>query len=144
MPSGIRVVPNPKLEQELQAHVTKGLEEAALAAAVELERRISKGPRKGKHYRDVKHPRRSSAPGEYPQEQLSELKGSVYSSQASALEFEVGFSGDQELVDKVLYLEYFGEPGTGSGIRRPLWMLFEGKDSKNTVRLMKNALRAVM
>jgi hypothetical protein len=144
MPSGFRVVPNPNLERELGADVAKGVEAAAFGARDELSRRISKGPRSGKHYKDKRHPRRSSAPGEYPQEQLSDLKDSVNANQVTPLEFEVGFFGDQELIDKVLYLEYFGEPLTGAGIRRPLWMLFEGKDSKRTVNLMKAAVRKAM
>jgi hypothetical protein len=144
MRSGIRVVPNPKLFQELEAEVSKGLADASLAAAVELERRISRGGRKGKQYRDAKHPKRSSAPGEYPQEQMGDLKRSVNANQASKLEFEVGFFGGQDLVDKAMYLEYFGEPGSGAGIRRPLFMLFFGKDSKRTLGIMRKAMAQAM
>lgn len=132
---------NPALRSTMQGQLQRALDEATLAAAARIERKISKGPRTGKQYRDKFHPRRSSAPGEYPQEQLGALKRSVNYSQISSLVNDVGFFGDAELMAKAVYLEFTGEYSTGKGLRRPLWMLFEGKDAKVTLQQMATAMR---
>ena len=131
---------NPNLRGEIANSLSAGIEEAALAAGLRLQVKVGKysGKRTGVKY--AGYPRRSSAYGEYPQEQSGSLKLSVDVSQISSLDFNVGFFG--ESISKLKYLEYTGNPALGGrGRRRPLYMLFEGKDSEKTLAFMATAAR---
>ena len=112
----IKVTENKNLEAELEAHLSEAMGLAADAAAEGLRGRLSyrSMKRTGRKYK--KYPRQSSAFGEYPQEQSSDLLESVDSRQADPLVAEVGFNSSDK--EKIEYLEW---PEKGkAGARRPL------------------------
>lgn len=127
---------NPSILENLQADLSPKVEIASLSAATSLIDRISAGTRRGRHY--AKYPRRSSASGEYPQEQFGHLVNSVDNVRVDALTYAVGFFGED--MDKLIYLELRGEAGTGKGRRQPLYMHFVGQDSTATLDEMAQAL----
>jgi hypothetical protein len=132
----LRVVDNPNLRREWVKDLELGIADAALIAEIRLKDKLSPGNRSGRFYR-WKYPRRSSRMGQYPQGQFGDLKKSVASVRVSSLEFEVGFYPPNDKVMKqALYLEFTGKAGQ----RRPLWKFFEGRDSRNTLREMRNAI----
>lgn len=133
----IEIRENPNFLNELEVDVGVGLGLAAKSAASALAERISAGGRSGRHY--DKYPRRSSAPGEYPQEQFGDLRNSVDSVQSGTAEYMVGFFGEDQ--EKLLYLEFRGDPLTGKGRRQPLYMHFAGRDSSATLNEMAEAIQ---
>lgn len=130
----IKVDMNEALESELSKELTDFMGAAAEGAARGLGKRLGhrSEPRTGKKWPD--NPRVSSALGEYPQEQTGSLKASVDSTIDSSLKALVGFQGED--FDKLRYLEF-----DGKGVRRPLFMYFEGKDSDRTLKIMASAIR---
>lgn len=128
---------NPNFLNQLEVDVGISVGLAASSAVDSLADRISAGGRSGRHY--DKYPRRSSAPGEYPQEQFGDLRSSVDSIQSGTAEYMVGFFGED--LDKLLYLEFRGDPMTGKGRRQPLYMHFAGRDSTATLNEMAEAIQ---
>ena len=134
----LEVRENPNLLAELAEDLDAALEFAAKGAAEGLEEKMSSsgGPRTGRKY--AKYPRRSSAWGEYPQEQFGQLRASVDYVRAAQMQYMVGFFGED--IEKLEYLEFRGDPQTGRGVRRPLFMFFAGRDSNETIDQMASYL----
>lgn len=143
----IRVEQNPALMSELLKDLDEAVEEAAFEAASELQVRVSAGTRTGRHWPG--DPRRASARGEYPQEQWGDLVKSVDNKRTGQAEQAVGFFDENQF--KLNKLE-FGldsasdnqSTGTGDrkGQRRPLYMLFQGRDRDKTLKSMEEAIAA--
>jgi hypothetical protein len=99
--------------QKLSGMLHKRLEAGALELGIVLEENLSAGSRSGTQYPSL--PRRSSAPGEYPQEQTGQLISGVFvEPTADPLVFEVGIEDD---AGKLMGLE-FEAPSQGG--RAPL------------------------
>jgi hypothetical protein len=111
--------PNPDFAKQLAASVDAVASRAAEASADELRKNVSAGARTGIHYPWM--PRRSSAPGEFPQEQSGSLLDSVgvanprFHPGLQEFEYAVGFFGED--MEKLQQLEF-----TGPGRRAPLTM----------------------
>lgn len=142
----LRLEQNPNLDQELLNELDGAIGDAAADAAYILTGKLEAGnDRTGTHW--PQDPRRASRHGEYPQEQRSSLVNSVDYKRSSLAEWMVGFFGDNQF--KLNRLE-FGldaasdnqSTGTGKrkGQRRPLYMLFQGRDKKSTSAAMAKAI----
>lgn len=132
------------LRQDLEYDIALAMEAAAQGGADQLSENISAGSRSGRqYYPRSKYPRRSSAEGEYPQEQLGNLKSTVgvYPGDTVTASTVGFFTGDKKMESILLYLEFYGDPSRGGkGVRRPLYMTFEGRDSRVAIESMNNAI----
>lgn len=91
----VRFVPNPAGIAMLQAQLKQVKAVTAEVYADQLRDNLSAGPRAGIKYPDL--PRRSSAPGQFSQEQSGNLKSMVYSD-ADSFGFAPRSSEDREQV----------------------------------------------
>lgn len=143
----LRVEQNPALEMDILKDLDEALGDASAEAAYILTGKLEAGnDRTGKWW--PQDPRRASAHGEYPQEQRSGLVNSVDYKRAGLAEWIVGFFNENQY--KLNRLE-FGldqasdgqSTGTGKrkGQRRPLYMLFQGRDRKSTAAAMAKAIQ---
>jgi hypothetical protein len=140
--------PDRNFPRSVERHLSRMLGAAASAAVDALRTNITQGPRTGIHWSG--YPRKSSAPGEYPQEQFSDLIRSTRVVRNSTLSYSVGFFGDK--MEKLLKLEYgmLGvsdnqrmNPGYRRGQRKPLFMTLVGRDGKATRTAMNQAAESV-
>lgn len=131
----LRFEHNPNLLSLMEDDLDKAVGAAAQASADRLRERVSRGyqPRTGEFWENYGYLYRSSAIGEYPQEQFGGLRRSVDSVKLGKLRYAVGFFG--ESMEKLMYLEY-----TGEGRRMPLHMHFAGPDASDTMSLMAKAI----
>lgn len=127
---------------ELSNDLAEIIELAAFGAALQLDENISAGKRTGRKY--SKYPRVSSAPGEYPQEQFGKLRRMIQHNRHEAVSSIVGFFPNNEDERKQLkYLERTGDEKRGGiGIRKPLYMSFEGPDFDKMRAKMNEAIRS--
>lgn len=142
----LRVEQNPALEMDILKDLDASLGDAAAEAAYILTGKLEAGnDRTGTHWPE--DPRRASAHGEYPQEQRSSLINSVDYKKSKLAEWLVGFFGENQF--KLNRLEFGLDQAadgqsTGSGKRkgqrRPLYMLFQGRDKKSTSAAMAKAI----
>lgn len=63
------------LQEQVRREVSAALEAASQAGAEAFDENVARGSRSGMHYRG--NPAQSSAPGEYPQEQLGDYRRSI-------------------------------------------------------------------
>ena len=118
--------PNPDFTKQLAASVDSVVNRAAEASADQLRENVSAGARTGIHYPWM--PRRSSAPGEFPQQQSGNLLESVgvanprFHAGLQEFEYAVGFFGED--MQKLEELEF-----TGPGKRAPLTMTMLSADT---------------
>lgn len=141
----LRVEQNHALEMDILKDLDESIGDASAEAAYILTGKLEAGARSGIHWPE--DPRRASAQGEYPQEQRSSLINSVGYKRSGLAEWMVGFFGENQF--KLNRLE-FGldqaadgqSTGTGKrkGQRRPLYMLFQGRDRKSTSTAMAKAI----
>lgn len=127
---------NPAFDEEMRADVEVLMFAAAEGATEGLRYRLlaDSQSRSGRKY--AKYPRISSRYGEYPQEQSGELvRGVGVQVGREKMEYAVGIFGVDE--EKLMYLEF-----TGAGVRRPLFMYFEGRDSGETIADMNRAVES--
>lgn len=131
----LRFEENPNLRSQWEDDLDVAMEAAAEASAKRLRERVSRPyqPRTGHLWDSYGYVFRSSAFGEYPQEQYGDLKRSVDSVKVSKMSYLVGFFGEDE--EKLKQLEY-----TGKGRRMPLHMHFAGMDSGDTLSVMAKAI----
>lgn len=116
---------------------------AAESAAEGLDKRLSYRSMKRTGRKYEHHPRRSSQMGEYPQQQTGRLKATTMAGWAEEGVIGVGLSPNSgEDREKIHYLE---NPEIGRhGAREPLFMFFEGVDSKRTLKMMATAIRKMI
>lgn len=113
---------NPDLFHEFVTDLAPKLEAATGVGAGSLDQHLARGERTGKHY--PQQPYRSSAPGEAPQEQFSDLRRGVYHAPTSdPLVREVGIKDNPQ--GKLNNLE-FGQPDEGG--RAPVATVLENED----------------
>lgn len=137
----VEVRKNRQLWPDIESELTGAMEEAALEAGVGLEARLSYRSMKRTGRKYDKYPRRSSDFGEYPQQQSGRLRSSVSSESIGPLVAAVGLvAKSQNDADKLKYLEKTG----GSGVRRPVYMYFEGVDSTRTLKKMATGIRRAL
>jgi hypothetical protein len=147
----VTLKPDSNFLQSLTRHLDVLAQAAAREAADLLALKLIAGARSGIHH--GKYPRRSSAPGEYPQQQFGGLRASVAATKNGRMSYRVGFFGEN--IYKLLDLEYgMGtitvsndqpmNPGYNTGQRKPLYTLFIGKDGKATRRAMNSAAESVV
>lgn len=123
---------NPNLKAELIKDLSPRIQHAAEAGAAVLRENVSAGARSGVHYPNL--PRRSSAAGEFPQEQEGDLRASVDANPTNnPLVWEVGFFGDDQ--GKLNNLEY-APPSRGG--RAPLARTMSNPE---TLKRMEDALK---
>src|SRR5690348_2327837 len=72
----------------LRADVTQRIGQGAAVAAAIVSDHLAAGPRSGVHWPEL--PRRSSAPGEYPQEQFGPLRASIGHDHVGGTTWEAG------------------------------------------------------
>lgn len=134
----LRIQENHRLPGMLEAQLTRAMEAAALEAAIGLRGRLSylSSKRTGRKY--PRYKRRSSAKGQYPQEQSGDLRASVDAAPLAALSAIVGVNTSDGR--KIRFLERTGD-ARGRGVRRPLFMYFEGRDRDYSLSLMARAIR---
>lgn len=137
----LRLQENPRLPGMLEKQLTNAVESAALEAAIGLRGRLSyySSRRTGKKY--ARYPRRSSRKGEYPQQQTGDLRDSVDAAPGGKLVALVGFNTDNR--EKVFFLERTGN-SRGRGVRRPLFLYFQGIDKAKTLARMASAMRSAL
>lgn len=130
----IKVTLNQALEGELSNELTELMGAAAVEAGIGLSNRLSyrSGKRTGTKWPQNK--RRSSAKGEYPQEQTGELRSWVDADIEGPLTAMVGLNTTNSA--KWQYLR--DDPKGG---RQPMFMYFEGRDSDKTLRRMAKGIR---
>lgn len=131
--------PHKNFPQSWHRHIDVMIKAAAFRAAEVVADKLAAGARTGIKY--AKYPRRSSKPGEYPQEQFSNLRASVNVLPETRMFWKVGFFGDD--IGKLSKLEYgmAGIPanmppmnrGYRKGQRKPLFTVFIGRDRKSVV-----------
>lgn len=131
----LRFEENPNLVAEWEKDLDEAMLVAAEASSDRLRERVSRPyqARTGHLWEGYGYMFRSSAPGEYPQEQYGGLKRSVASVRLGSMEYAVGFFGESQ--EKLDYLEY-----TGQGRRMPLFMHFAGPDASDTMSVMAKAI----
>lgn len=107
----VTVKPNPSALAQLYAEADKKLAAMAEAGADALRENLSAGSRSGVQYPSL--PRRSSAPGQYSQEQSGTLKGMVESGQSGPLKHWFGLvpKGTAERAEALA--QEFGAPRNG-------------------------------
>lgn len=130
------------LHSELSDDLSDLIESAAFGAALQLDENISAGKRTGKKY--SKYPRVSSAEGEYPQEQFGKLRGMIQHEKSEEISSIVGFFPKNNTERSQLhYLEKTGDENRGGkGIRKPLYMSFEGPDFDKMKEKMSQEMRS--
>lgn len=140
--SMLRFEESKTLVSDLNNDLAELIELAAFGAALQLDDNISAGNRSGTKYR--KYPRRSSAEGEYPQEQFGKLRRMIQYERGEGTSSEVGFTPKNSKEERqLIYLERTGDPTKGGiGLRRPLYMSFEGKDADVMKKRMEEMMRS--
>lgn len=105
----LREETNPNALARLYAEAERVLAAMAEAGAKRLDANLAAGPRSGVHYRHL--PRRSSAPGEYSQEQSGRLRGMVRHGKLGFLRYYYGLvpRGRAEALQALA--QEFGRPG---------------------------------
>jgi hypothetical protein len=129
---------NPAGLAQMRARIAEAIQEAALAAGLQLEENVSPGPRSGHKYPQL--PRRSSAPSEFLQSQSGDLLASV-DVRDGAHEFQKrpGFHDAPYGTDVLGALEFGNRAGTLAG-RKSTTRTFE---SPETHQKMRDAAKAV-
>lgn len=140
---------NESFHSEVQTQLLTALYEAGGDAASYLQDRLSYHSTSGVHWGEEypnwfgdSNPNRSSAYGEYPQEQSGSLAESVGVEDENDLAVQVGFFGEDQA--KLEYLEFLSselhDEEKNNGARRPLWMTFEGENSTEVHDIMNEAI----
>lgn len=106
--SQLKVEDNPNALKELYAEVDRVLAAMAEAGADQLSDNLSAGSRSGVFY--PSNPRRSSASGEFSQEQTGQLKGMVGSGQLAPLSHYFGLEPGNSDETKQAKAQEFGAP----------------------------------
>lgn len=136
------IKPDSQFENEFDLQLGVMLEAAADEGANVLDKHLKAGARSGVKYRRL--PRRSSAPGQYPQEQSGELRRGVGSIVTDDLHAQVIIN---DKLGKLLGLEFSppsknpNQPGTpkrAAGGRAPMWTSMTNPAS---IKKMEAAMR---
>jgi hypothetical protein len=124
----MKVTLNPQGIAQVRDRIRQAIEEASLAAAEQLDENTSAGSRSGRQYPRL--PRRSSAPGEYPQEQFGNLNDSIDVRDGEHdLQKRPGFYGENQ--GKLIGLEF--KPASKGG-RKPAMRTMESPETHQRMR----------
>lgn len=130
------------LRRALEAFLPRALAAAADELGVVLSENVAAGARSGEHYPG--QPRRSSAEGEYPQEQFGDYINSVEAGPADDPLLYLAGPGavSNQVPAHAFHLEGYGTDGTeraGLGVRDPVART--GEDPETHRRLLQRLAR---